>query len=58
MGSRQYLEEWQHYKNALDDSKVTERTTWLDVRGNHGKTAHISLTFKKCRELFGSIKNN
>ena len=36
MGSRQFLEEWQAYKNILDDSKITEKTTWLDVRGNHG----------------------
>lgn len=39
MGSRQYLEEWEHYKKVLDDSRVTEKTTWLDVRGNHGKSA-------------------
>ncbi|XP_058792329.1 transmembrane protein 62-like [Phymastichus coffea] len=35
VGSRQFLEEWLHYKKTLDDSKVTEKTTWLDVRGNH-----------------------
>ncbi|XP_011498584.1 PREDICTED: transmembrane protein 62-like [Ceratosolen solmsi marchali] len=35
MGSRQYLEEWKQYKKVLDDSKVAEKTTWLDVRGNH-----------------------
>ncbi|XP_031785546.1 transmembrane protein 62 isoform X1 [Nasonia vitripennis] len=35
MGSRQFLEEWQHYKKLLDESRVTEKTTWLDVRGNH-----------------------
>ncbi|XP_014232229.1 transmembrane protein 62-like [Trichogramma pretiosum] len=35
MGSRQFVEEWVHYKKVLDDSRVTEKTTWLDVRGNH-----------------------
>lgn len=39
MGSQQFLEEWQHYKKILDDSKVAEKTTWLDVRGNHGMSA-------------------
>lgn len=42
MGSRQFLEEWIHYKKILEDTKVTERTTWLDVRGNHGKNVKSS----------------
>ena len=41
MGSRQFLEEWQLYKKVLDDSKVTQKTTWLDVRGNHGKGIYL-----------------
>ncbi|XP_043478345.1 transmembrane protein 62-like [Leptopilina heterotoma] len=35
MGSRQILEEWQHYKRVLEESHVVNRTVWLDVRGNH-----------------------
>jgi len=37
MGSTQYLEEWKHYKRVLEETKVTEKTLWLDTRGNHGK---------------------
>lgn len=36
MGSKQILEEWQYYKRVLDDTEVTKKTLWLDVRGNHG----------------------
>ncbi|XP_043278139.1 transmembrane protein 62-like isoform X2 [Venturia canescens] len=35
MGSRQILAEWKNYKQILDDTKVTKKTIWLDVRGNH-----------------------
>ncbi|XP_014219134.1 transmembrane protein 62 [Copidosoma floridanum] len=35
IGSRQFLAEWEHYKKVLEDTRVTEKTTWLDVRGNH-----------------------
>ncbi|CAB3359311.1 Hypothetical predicted protein [Cloeon dipterum] len=35
MGSRQYVEEWQSYKSILEESKVQQKTLWLDVRGNH-----------------------
>ncbi|XP_017875580.1 transmembrane protein 62-like [Ceratina calcarata] len=35
MGSKQILEEWQYYKSVLDDTEVSKKTLWLDVRGNH-----------------------
>ncbi|CAG5100431.1 Similar to TMEM62: Transmembrane protein 62 (Homo sapiens) [Cotesia congregata] len=35
MGSKQILDEWEHYKRVLKETDVTKRTTWLDVRGNH-----------------------
>ncbi|XP_071454329.1 transmembrane protein 62-like [Hetaerina americana] len=35
MGSRQYVEEWIYYKKVLQECKATEKTLWLDVRGNH-----------------------
>lgn len=37
IGSQQYESEWKHYKNALDEANVKDKTVWLDVRGNHGK---------------------
>ncbi|XP_076646835.1 transmembrane protein 62 [Halictus rubicundus] len=35
MGSKQILEEWEYYKQVLDETEVSKRTLWLDVRGNH-----------------------
>ena len=37
MGSEQYPEEWHQYYQTLKDTKVMEKTVWLDVKGNHGK---------------------
>ena len=42
MGSQQYVEEWEVYKNILQGCRVTEKTVWLDIRGNHGMS-HIHL---------------
>ena len=36
-GSNQLLEEWKEYDKILRDTMITERTVWLDTRGNHGK---------------------
>lgn len=51
MGSMQILEEWQHYKQVIDETNVKEKTLWLDVRGNHGEKIngyilYISLVYK------------
>ncbi|KAF4518801.1 hypothetical protein B566_EDAN005424 [Ephemera danica] len=35
MGSRQYVAEWEYYKDVLEECKVVEKTLWLDVKGNH-----------------------
>ena len=35
-GSEQYIEEWQEYYSILKETKVQEKTKWLDLRGNHG----------------------
>jgi len=41
MGSNQYIDEWETYKRVLDESKVVDKTTWLDIRGNHGENRNI-----------------
>ncbi|XP_031848051.1 transmembrane protein 62 [Nomia melanderi] len=46
MGSGQILEEWQYYKQVLDDTEVSKRTLWLDVRGNHDNFNVVSLEAK------------
>ncbi|KAG1682030.1 Transmembrane protein 62 [Nymphon striatum] len=33
--SKQSVEEWKIYKEALDRNNVTKKTIWLDIRGNH-----------------------
>ncbi|XP_066592487.1 transmembrane protein 62-like isoform X2 [Prorops nasuta] len=35
MGSTQVLEEWKYYKQIIDETNVSRKTLWLDVRGNH-----------------------
>ncbi|XP_003484897.1 transmembrane protein 62 [Bombus impatiens] len=46
MGSKQILEEWKYYKRVLDDTGVTRKTLWLDVRGNHDNFNVLSLESK------------
>lgn len=38
MGSAQQIEEWKIYRNILLESEVVNKTVWLDIRGNHGKS--------------------
>ncbi|KAJ4435764.1 hypothetical protein ANN_18383, partial [Periplaneta americana] len=47
MGSRQYVQEWELYKNVLQACRVTEKTVWLDIRGNHDNFNVPSLTSKE-----------
>lgn len=35
LGSRQYRDEWQIYRDILHQADVRNRTVWLDIRGNH-----------------------
>ncbi|EDO48624.1 predicted protein, partial [Nematostella vectensis] len=35
LGSQQYPEEWETYYGILQNSGVTHKTKWLDIRGNH-----------------------
>lgn len=37
LGSRQYLKEWRIYHDTVVESGVRNITTWLDIRGNHGR---------------------
>ncbi|XP_018497371.1 transmembrane protein 62 [Galendromus occidentalis] len=44
MSSEQNLKEWLAYRKILDDTKVTEKITWLDIRGNHDNLNLESVT--------------
>ena len=35
-GSMQHQDEWLEYNKILKETGITEKTVWLDVRGNHG----------------------
>lgn len=35
LGSRQYAEEWKAYYSTLVDTGTINKTSWLDIRGNH-----------------------
>ncbi|CAK1540627.1 unnamed protein product [Leptosia nina] len=35
LGSSQVKSEWVYYHNIIKESGITEKTTWLDIRGNH-----------------------
>ena len=36
LGSEQREWEWKEYSRIIRETKVTDRTVWLDIRGNHG----------------------
>ncbi|CAK9804583.1 Transmembrane protein 62 [Anthophora plagiata] len=56
MGSKQILEEWQYYKQVLDDTEVSKKTLWLDVRGNHDNFNVLTLESKNNYYLNYSIQ--
>lgn len=37
IGSQQFEKEWLYYRNTLNECHIREKTTWLDIRGNHGR---------------------
>lgn len=47
MGSRQFVREWEYYRSVLSEGKITEKTIWLDIRGNHG----LCLSLFRCTFL-------
>lgn len=40
-GSRQFESEWKTYSDILSETNIRERTLWMDIRGNHGKSVKI-----------------
>lgn len=36
LGSQQHLQEWLTYHEIIEESRVRNKTVWLDIRGNHG----------------------
>ena len=48
LGSKQYKEEWEAYYNVLKETKVEDKTKWLDLRGNHGKKIQLKMELIKC----------
>lgn len=51
LGSQQYVEEWATYSDVLKNSGVLNKTTWLDIRGNHGKKYSCILHMKNIQKL-------
>ena len=35
-GSLQYKDEWEAYQKFLEETKVSKKYIWLDIKGNHG----------------------
>ncbi|XP_065078386.1 transmembrane protein 62-like isoform X2 [Ochlerotatus camptorhynchus] len=35
LGSKQHEQEWRWYRDVLRDTNVLNKTSWLDIRGNH-----------------------
>lgn len=48
--SEQYDDEWRLYSDILTTAKAANRTTWLDLRGNHGKLLTNSHIFDGMRK--------
>ncbi|KAL0125186.1 hypothetical protein PUN28_004372 [Cardiocondyla obscurior] len=34
-GSKQQHEEWKHYRHIIDQTNISKKILWLDIRGNH-----------------------
>jgi hypothetical protein len=41
--SKQFIEEWKVYQKTVNECKEAYDTTWLDIKGNHGKDYSIKM---------------
>ncbi|XP_018367573.1 PREDICTED: transmembrane protein 62-like [Trachymyrmex cornetzi] len=55
-GSKQEHREWQHYKYIIDQTNVSKKVLWLDVRGNHDNFDIINFDSKNNYYLYYSIQ--
>lgn len=51
LGSQQYEEEWRAYQSTLVETGVLNRTSWLDIRGNHDNF-NVQFLFDGKSDLF------
>ncbi|XP_018055768.1 PREDICTED: transmembrane protein 62-like isoform X2 [Atta colombica] len=55
-GSKQEHREWQHYRYIIDQTNVSKKVLWLDVRGNHDNFDIINFDSKNNYYLYYSIQ--
>lgn len=51
LGTEQYEQEWQIYRNLLERTNVTKYTKWLDLKGNHGKLLLLLFFSRKRKSI-------
>ncbi|XP_057655925.1 transmembrane protein 62-like isoform X1 [Diorhabda carinulata] len=47
IGSEQYEAEWRYYRDILKETRIKDKTLWLDIRGNHDNFNVADLSSKQ-----------